>query len=256
MGFLANLFGGGQAKAAKKAAGIQMAGAKRVEGLATDWTKLNLGDLDTALSGALSEFDKGGAALDPYAKAGTSALDSLMSALGLKGQGAADSFLSNFRKSPGYQFQMNEGVNALDRSASARGNLYSGAAGKALTTFGQGQADQEWGSVLDRLTGLVSGGQSAAGGLASISGARADARLGTGQNRVAARQGGLASITEAMNAGTAANAGGIINAANAKSAGLGNLMKLLGGAGKFLLGGGLKLPGMGMGGGFSGAGLY
>lgn len=215
-----------------------MEAGQKIEKLGTDWTNLSLADLDKALSGALGEYDAARGALNPYAQAGTDALAQLKAALGLSGQGAADTFLANFRKSPGYAFQMDEGVKALDRSASARGGLYSGAAGKALTTFGQGLADQEWGGALDRLTGLVSGGMNAAGGIADILGSKAGARLNTGSARASTRLGGLGTIADAIKYGAGSEAGGVVGAANAKAAGLGNLVNLIGGLGKFALGGG------------------
>lgn len=51
---------------------------------------------------------------------------------------------------PSYQFRLNEGVNALDRGASARGRLSSGAQDKAITRFGQGLASQEYGNAFNR----------------------------------------------------------------------------------------------------------
>lgn len=254
MGLLSSLFGGDQAKAAKKAAKIQSDASKRVEDLAGTTTTAGLGDLDTALSGALSQYDTAGTQVQPYADAGTSALDQLKAALGLSGDSARDQFVNNFRTSPGYQFQMDQGVKALDSSAAAKGGLYSGAQGKALTTFGQGLADQDYSSFLDRLTGLVSGGQNAASNLATLIGSKASAILGTGGDKANVRLGGLGAISNAINQGASANAGGVIGAANAKAAGVSNLLNLIGGVGKFALGGGLSGLG-GLIGGSGGAGL-
>lgn len=246
MGWFGDLFGGSQAKAAKKAAGIQYDAAMQGKDLATDWTKLSLDDLDAYLTKALSALDTGQAGatagLDPYAKAGTNALTQLQAALGLSGQGASDNFLKNFQAGPGYQFAMDQGTKALDRSASASGGLYSGAAGKALTGYGQGLANQEFGSNLDRLSGIANSGQNAAGSIANIlsqfAGQRSSALLGTGQARAGVRSGGLQAILDALYQGGAAQAGGVINAANAKSAGMGNLLSILGKIGGTIFGGG------------------
>lgn len=55
---------------------------------------------------------------------------------------------------PGYQFRLQEGLKALERSAAARGGLMSGATGKALTRFGQEMGSQEFQNAYDRaLTG-------------------------------------------------------------------------------------------------------
>jgi len=51
---------------------------------------------------------------------------------------------------PSYEFRLQEGVNALDQSASARGNLMSGAQQQAVTDYGQNLASQEYGNAFDR----------------------------------------------------------------------------------------------------------
>jgi len=64
----------------------------------------------------------------------------------------ADDFNNN--RDPGYSFRMSEGLKALDRSASARGGLLSGAALKGITRYGQEAASQEYGNAYNRaLTG-------------------------------------------------------------------------------------------------------
>ena len=60
----------------------------------------------------------------------------------------AEDFLAN--QDPGYQFRMEQGTQALDRSASARGGIYSGRAAKDLLRFGQGLGSQEYGAAYNR----------------------------------------------------------------------------------------------------------
>jgi hypothetical protein len=67
-----------------------------------------------------------------------------------------------FYASPGYQFRLDEGGRAVDRSASARGLLLSGAQNKALTRFGQGEASNEFGNYTNRLAQLAGFGSGAA----------------------------------------------------------------------------------------------
>lgn len=268
MGWFSDIFlGGNQAKAAKRAAWQQEDAANQSKQTATDWTNLSLADLDKYLSQALSSLDAGQsgatAQLDPYAKAGTNALTQLQAALGLSGQPAADNFLKNFRTDPGYQFSMDQGTKALDQSASARGGLYSGAAAKELETFGHGLADQQFGTRIGQISGVANQGQAAASNIANIlsqfAGMRSNAQLNTGQTRAGVRSTGMQAIIDAINAAGAARAGGTINAANAKSAGWGNLLKLFGTLGGNLLSGGTNPLGSMFGGGsggFTGAGLY
>lgn len=57
---------------------------------------------------------------------------------------------TQFRADPGYQFALDEGQRALERSAAARGSLNSGGTLKALTRYAQGMADQQYGTWYDR----------------------------------------------------------------------------------------------------------
>jgi len=58
----------------------------------------------------------------------------------------------------GYRFRFNEGQQALERSAAAKGMLRSGNTLAALTNYGQGAASQEYGNEVSRL-GALSGQQ-------------------------------------------------------------------------------------------------
>ena len=51
---------------------------------------------------------------------------------------------------PGYQFRLGEGMQALDRSASARGGMYSGAQLKGLQKYGQDFASNEFTNAFNR----------------------------------------------------------------------------------------------------------
>lgn len=226
--------------AAGKAAGVQAATARENRGLAEDYTGRSLGDLDTALGGAMENFDKGLAEskgyLSPYATTGNEALSRLADIYGLNGEEAAKRGLSGFTTSPGYEFRLSQGVQALQRGANATNGVYSGAADKALVDYGQNVGSAEYGDWYNRyvtgLTGLVNGGQSAAGNLSGLSsniyGSKANALLGTGQAKAAARSSGLSAITGANAQAGAAQAGGMINQANAWNAGLQNLTQLAG----------------------------
>lgn len=60
-----------------------------------------------------------------------------------------------FYASPGYQFRMDEGIGALDKSAAARGRLRSGAQNKAITRYAQGVASDEFGNYTNRLSQMA-----------------------------------------------------------------------------------------------------
>ena len=76
----------------------------------------------------------------------------------------ANEFAGGYEQSPGYQFQLEQGQRAIDNSAAASGQLFSGATQKAQLQFGQGMAAQDYGNWLNRLQGLSAMGQNAASG--------------------------------------------------------------------------------------------
>lgn len=83
---------------------------------------------------------------------------------GLRGLAGYEATLGpSFQESPGYRFAVEEGVNAIDRGASARGLLGSGGRLRELTRFGQGMANQEFGNYQNRLASLAGIGQAATG---------------------------------------------------------------------------------------------
>lgn len=72
-----------------------------------------------------------------------------------------------YTKTPGYDFRMKEGLNAIESSAAARGGLYSGAALQDQQKFGQDYATSEYGNHLARLSGRAGTGLGAATGIAN-----------------------------------------------------------------------------------------
>jgi hypothetical protein len=125
--------------------------------------------------------------------AGISNLSSGMyaDAMGLNGQAGIDRAQAAFRASPGYQYQLGQGIDALNRTAAAGGQgTLGGNVLKQGLTYGQGLADQDWQSWLQGLTGAGQGygslaanalGTAAQGtGNAYLTGGTAGANLLTG----------------------------------------------------------------------------
>lgn len=54
---------------------------------------------------------------------------------------------------PGYQFRLNQGVDAIEGSAAARGGLFSGATGKSINDYAQNLASQEYQNAYNRAAG-------------------------------------------------------------------------------------------------------
>ena len=111
-----------------------------------------------------------------------------------------------FTGTPGYAFRVDQGNDSVNALAGARGGLNSGRTMQDLMEFGQGIASSEYGTYMDRLTGLTNMGTSAAANSASA-----------GQNYAA-------NAGNAYMAGGQAQANGYINGANAISGGMENAL--------------------------------
>jgi len=98
--------------------------------------------------------------LQPFVQGGTRGQQAYLSELGL---GQAPAGYQGFQESPGYQFALQQGTDAVQSGAAARGGLYSGAAMTGLNNYAQGMANQEYGNYLNRLQGIGANGQNAAG---------------------------------------------------------------------------------------------
>ncbi len=111
---------------------------------------------------------------------------------------------SAFYQSPGYQFRMDEGTRAVERSAAAKGKLMSGGLLRELTRYGQGVASGEFNAYADRLASMAGIGQSAT----QSTGALGSAAAGQyGQTSYA--------LGESIMAGGQARAAGTIGGSNA-----------------------------------------
>lgn len=117
---------------------------------------------DKATQAELQMYNQTREDLSPYREAGTGSLLQQQNLLGLNGQDAANAAMSTYQTSPGYQWQMSEGLRAVDAGASAKGLLRSGAALKAEQTYGQGLANTDFTNYYNRLSGLTTTGANAA----------------------------------------------------------------------------------------------
>ena len=105
--------------------------------------------------------------LSPWTTTGVPANQDQADLLGLNGQDAANAAMAKFQQSPGYQWQLGQGLRAVDAGAAANGLLRSGATLKAEQTFGAGLADSDFGNYWNRLQQLSGAGLTAAGGIAN-----------------------------------------------------------------------------------------
>ena len=95
---------------------------------------------------------------EPFRQGGMKGMNRLMDYLGLSDNTGAEGYgkynrdfsMSDFTQDPGYQFRMDQGTKALERSAAARGGLISGNTGGALQKYGQDLGSQEYQNAFNR----------------------------------------------------------------------------------------------------------
>lgn len=119
------------------------------------------GEITAGRDAALGEYD-------PYVESTAGAPQLYSDALGLGGAEGSDRAVEAFRAGPGYDFRIDQGVNALQRLNASRGRLDSGNTMIDVLKFAGGEADQEYGSWLDRLRGEKEFGAGIAGARAGI----------------------------------------------------------------------------------------
>lgn len=115
----------------------------------------------------------------PYQAAGTKALGQMEDPRFQK-----NFSMSDFTTSPGYQFSMEQGNNALKAAQAASGNAVSGAGMAALSKYNVGSADQEYQQAFNNYQSQLN---SQYGRLSTLAagGAGANSAIGTASNNFA-----------------------------------------------------------------------
>lgn len=180
-------------------------------------------------------------------------------AVGANGADGYTRAKTNFQTDPAYGFQMDQGLQGLQRTHAAAGNLNSGNADTDTLKFSQGLADQSYGNYVSRLAPYLSGEGSATAGAAGV-----NTGLGTALNSSFQGQGGAANTTATTignnDAGAELNKykvganmwNGLMGGANLLAGGMGGLGGLTGGFG----GTGFSLGPTSVGGAPVGGGLF
>lgn len=154
-------------------------------------------------SGAISTGQQqANAVLAPYSNTGVQANTQTANLLGLNGQPAADAAMSTFQSSPGYQYQLSQGLKAVDAGAAATGMLRSGSTMQAEQTLGNNLASQDFGNYVSRLNGLSNYGITAASGQSSTDTSAAGQQAsiyGNTANGLSSAAGGVLGNTNVQN---------------------------------------------------------
>ena len=158
-------------------------------------------------------YEEGVARQQPWLQAGQTALNKLIP--------EATSYtpfgMAQFQADPGYAFRLAEGQKALERSAAARGGLLSGAAGKALTRYGQDMGSQEYMNAFNRYQTERAARLQPLQSLAGVGQTTANTLGSYGQNF--ANQANQLALTNAANQGNLALGMGNIRASQYGTAG-------------------------------------
>jgi len=147
----------------------------------------------------LAANQKASDVLSPYLASGQAANSRLSDLLGTSGNTTSAGYGSlttpftaaDLQNDPGYQFQLQQGNQALDRQQAAKGNYFSGAALKAAQDYGQGLADTTYNNAYTRdlqskqqqygmLAGQSGTGQTAATNLGNIDQSTGNAQAASG----------------------------------------------------------------------------
>jgi hypothetical protein len=94
--------------------------------------------------------------------------DAYSDALGINGADGSARARAAFSNNPGYQSQLQSGLDAIDRGAAARGTLSSGGTRAAELKYGNDLASQGWSNYLNALSGYGGQALGAAGGLGNV----------------------------------------------------------------------------------------
>jgi hypothetical protein len=155
-GFLDTLFGGG---AEKEAADKNRAALGQYSTDAMGYLKSGYDTGTTDLNKAVDAYSPLAALGTKYGKAGDTYLD----ALGVNGPEGAARAQSQFTEAPGYQYQVGQATDAIDRRRAIGGMYSSGNADIDTNNAVQGLANQGYSSWLQNLAGAGQTGVAATG---------------------------------------------------------------------------------------------
>jgi len=216
-----------ESNAAGNAASAQVSGADYA-------AQLQAEEAQNALNFQEQEWNTQQQNLAPWLKAGGQGLSQLETLLGVGGnktapgygsltQGFTPPTLEQAEQYPGYQFGLGQGEQAIQNSAAAKGNAFSGNTAEALNNYAQNYAQQDYSNVYNQSFNTFENNQlNQYNRLAALSGVgqQTGTALGSEGEAAASNTSGIDLAlgqqlgTDAQNA-TAAEASGYIGSANA-----------------------------------------
>lgn len=188
--------------------------------------------LNTGQTNSLASLDKAGGYYAPLASKYGAGSDLYLDSLGVNGTDGNTRATDAFKAGPGYDWRVSQALDQTNRAAAATGSLAGGNTLAALSDRAGNMASQEYGGWQDRLAGLVAPEFQAVGGQAGVEAGKVPVYQGTANS--------IANLgTNTTNGIASQNT----QAANAETAGSGNLWGLGLNLGKAFLSGGTSLLG-------------
>lgn len=139
--------------------------------------------------------------LAPWVQQGNIALSDLMNLGGAGKPVNMEALMSN----PAYKWNLDQGINAINKASAARGTFYNPATLKDIGTYAQGLASNEFGNIWNRGYSLASLGENAAAqtGISGINAANQAGNnlVGAGQAQAAGQVGVANALSGALGQG-------------------------------------------------------
>jgi hypothetical protein len=149
-------------------------------------------------------------------------------AAGINGPEGYERAVASFRTNPGYEFTIDQALQAINRNAAATGRLASGNTDIDVANYVTGLADQQWDDYVSRLAPYLQQPFQAAEGQADIYGSKAGVATNYGTNLATLAQGKAKAVGDAKANMALADYQASGNAWNAIMGGLGLGAKVLG----------------------------
>ena len=166
------------------ASGTPSAGSNVLNGLLKGGLGYLFNSPNTAGANAInSATQQAQANYQPYLAAGAGAEGTLANLYGTNGAAAQTAAQQNFQNTPGYQFALGQGLNAVNANAAQMGSPLSGNNEQAVNNYAQGTANQTYNNYVNQLSNLAGGGINAAGGSANAGLTGASAIAAADQNK-------------------------------------------------------------------------
>ena len=156
MSFISDLFGGADNAAAAQIAAIQQ-GRQAAQGNIATGNQALTSNYTAGLQPFLQNYGQ--------AQQGTQQLSNM---LGLNGAAGNQQALTTLQTTPGYQYQLQQGTNAVNAQAAQGGMTNSGNQAIALQNLGQGLGGAAANNYINQLQPYLGAQQSAAGGIGSL----------------------------------------------------------------------------------------